>query len=415
MNSNDLFSPVYNNAFRELEKGNYKEFMFYGGRGSAKSSVISLMIAYLLLTNPDVHALCLRKKDNTLRDSVFDQMQWACDMLELNYKATVSPMRIETQGQRILFKGVKDHRNIKSIKTKTGYIGVLWFEELTEFTPAEVRSITQSVGRGGHKFWIFYSFNPPTNRDNWCNKEVLINKPKRLILKTNYKDIRKSWLGDKFIEDAEWLKKTNERLYLNEYMGETTGTGLDVFENLKEWDGDGSGFDYYFHGVDWGYYPDPWAYVGMAYKPSTRELFIFDELHAYKKGNDATSELLFEHITSRTWEFYNHEKPKHPSELNVLLSADIAEPKSISDYINYGWRMNKPKKHRDYSFKWLQSLTAIHINKELCPRTWEEFYGYHYEVNKDGDIISTYPEGQKDHHIDCVRYAMAQVYKRGGE
>ena len=31
MNSNDLFSPVYNNAFRELEKGDYNEFMFYGG------------------------------------------------------------------------------------------------------------------------------------------------------------------------------------------------------------------------------------------------------------------------------------------------------------------------------------------------------------------------------------------------
>ena len=36
--------------------------------------------------------------------------------------------------------------------------------------------------------------------------------------------------------------------------------GLSVFENLKEielTDEQIGHFDYYFHGVDWGYFPDP--------------------------------------------------------------------------------------------------------------------------------------------------------------
>jgi hypothetical protein len=29
-------------------------------------------------------------------------------------------------------------------------------------------------------------------------------------------------------------------------------------------------FDYYFHGIDWGYFRTRGAYVAMAYKPITR-------------------------------------------------------------------------------------------------------------------------------------------------
>ncbi len=417
--STHLWPVNYNDVFTELWGGKYSEFMLWGGRGSCKSSYISLAIRILMAQYLDINALVLRKKANTLRDSVFAQLNWAGEMLGLGGKKTVSPMMIKQGEQKILFRGSDDPTSIKSIKVERGYIGILWFEELTEFTPAEVRSILQSVMRGGNRFWVFYSFNPPMNRNNWVNKEKLIDKPGRLVVRSDYTTVPEEWLGPAFLDEANWQKEHNEKLYLNEYLGECTGTGLDVFENIHDTrltDDQIGKFDYFFHGVDWGYYPDPWAYNGMAYNPSTRELYIFDEMEAYKKGNAETSTMLMEHIKAGPWKWYTTREPKAPAETNVKLAPDSAEPKSIADYRSYGWQVHAPNKTglRDYSFKWLQSLKAIHIDAERCPRTWAEFSGYSYIMDKNGEIEQTYPEGQADHHIACVRYALEEVYKRRG-
>lgn len=394
--------------------------MLWGGRGSCKSSFISLAIRAIMGRHKDVNALAIRKKANTLRDSVFAQLTWAGETLGLKTKKTVTPMVIHQGEQKILFRGSDDPTSIKSIKVEKGYIGILWFEELTEFTPAEVRSILQSVMRGGNQFWVFYSFNPPMNRANWVNKEKLINKPGRLVMRSDYTTVPRDWLGSAFLDEASWQKEHNEKLYLNEYLGECTGTGLDVFENIKNTkltDAEIGAFDYYFHGIDWGYYPDPWAYLAMAYKPATRELFIFDELKAYKKGNAETSALLLEHLlASGAWRWYTTREPKAPAETNVRLAPDSAEPKSLADYRAYGWQVHAPDKTglRDYGFKWLQSLACIHIDAERCPNAWQEFSGYSYVMNKNGEIEATYPEGQADHFIAATRYALEEVYKRRG-
>ena len=49
---------------------------------------------------------------------------------------------------------------------------------------------------------------------------------------TTYLDVPKEWLGEKFIEDAEWLKETNPSAYDHEYMGVAIGEGGAVFDNF---------------------------------------------------------------------------------------------------------------------------------------------------------------------------------------
>lgn len=83
---------------------------------------------------PKVNALVCRKYSNTLRDSVFEQLQWAIEKLGLyQFKCTVSPMKIEylPTGQQIIFRGVDKPVKLKSLKLKSGYFGILWFEEST--------------------------------------------------------------------------------------------------------------------------------------------------------------------------------------------------------------------------------------------------------------------------------------------
>ena len=90
--------------------GEYTKALLGGGRGSMKSSTASLGISAGLEHDEDACALVLRKVGDTLRGSVFEQMQWAIDVLGLgeHWRVTVSPMEIvnERTGQKIVFKGL---------------------------------------------------------------------------------------------------------------------------------------------------------------------------------------------------------------------------------------------------------------------------------------------------------------------
>jgi phage terminase large subunit len=66
-----------------------------------------------------------------------------------------------------------------------------------------------------------------------------------------------------------------------------------------------------------------------------------------------------------------------------------------------------------YGIKWLQSLNHIYIDKYRCPETYDEFTKYEYDRDKDGKIISVYPDAN-NHTIDSVRYALNRYYKRKG-
>lgn len=404
-----VIAPPFASVFLAVADEQYSEFELAGGRGSTKSSFVSLALVWLLKNYPEFHALCVRKVGNTLRDSVYAQILWAISMLGLDgeFESTVSPMEITLKGtgQKIYFRGADDPKKLKSVTPPFGYIGALWFEELDQFAgEEEVRNIRQSVIRGGEKAFIFKSYNPPKTMNNWVNKAQQTPKPGRLLHKSTYLDVPVKWLGQPFIDEAEFVKATSPSAYEHEYMGIANGTGGLVFENviLREiTKGERKSFDRIYNGVDWGYYPDPWAFNQMHYDAARRTLYITGELTRHKMGNRETADELFAFGLTA----------------DDRLTADNAEPKSIQDYRNYGLFCRGAEKGPgsvDYSTKWLQSLTQIVIDPVTCPDTAKEFLNYEYERTKDGDIISGYPD-RDNHHIDAVRYALEPVWKRRGQ
>ena len=399
------FLPVHLDI---LEKG-HTEYVEKGGRGSTKSSFISLEIPSLLINNPQMHAVCCRKVGNTLRDSVYSQILWAIEALGLSseFEARVSPLEItyKPTGQKIYFRGADDPIKLKSIKPPFGYIGILWLEELDQFCgDEECRNIQQSVIRGGDDAYIFKSFNPPKALNNWANKYVGQPKENRLVTHSDYTQVHPKWLGKAFLDEADYLKQINPTAYEHEYLGIPNGNGGMVFENVcgeEITDEQIRGFDRVLNGLDWGYYPDPWAFNRMHYDAGRRILYIFDELTAYKKGNRDTADMLLAAGMTQS----------------DRITADSAEPKSIGDYRSYGLYCRPAEKGPgsvEYSMKWLQSLVKIVIDPKRCPDTYEEFTAYEYERTKDGEIISGYPDAN-NHHIDAVRYATEQIWKRRGQ
>ena len=408
-NLSKLISPAFYESHRAVKSGEINELVEKGGRGSTKSSFLSVELVLEMLKHSQCHAVVLRKFGNTLRTSVYAQVCWAIGELGLSgkFRCTVSPMECVflPTGQKILFFGLDDPGKLKSIKVPFGYIGIAWFEELDQFDGAEqIRNVEQSLFRGGAYSMCFKSFNPPAMGRNWANRYALEAKPGKRVHHSTYLTTPPDWLGPRFLDDAEHLKETNETAYRHEYLGEVVGSGTQVFENLKIApisDDAISRFDRILNGVDWGWFPDPWAFNRCHYDAARRTLYVFDELTRRRTGNRETAVLVLERIGAAE-----------------TVTADSAEEKSISDYRSYGISCRSAEKGPgsvNYSTKWLQSLAAIVIDPERCPDTAQEFSEYEYERDKKtGEILQGYPD-LNNHHIDAVRYATNRIWKRRGQ
>jgi PBSX family phage terminase large subunit len=408
--SADIIGKEYFDALRAINSGLYDEFLLEGGRGSLKSSFVSLAVIYLLVNNPNMHGLVMRQIADTMRDSVYNQLLWAESMLGLqdSFKNTTSPMEITylPTKQKIHFRGGDDPGKIKSITPLFGYIGINWFEELDQFRgPEAVRKIEQSSMRGGDVVYNFKTYNPPPTQMNWVNKYAKQKKERQYHHRSNYLNTPPEWLGRAWLEEAEHLKEVNPRAYAHEYMGEVTGLGGMVFENLtirKITDEEIAQFDHVSQGIDWGYFPDPFAWGKSHLDMNRRKLYIFDEAELFRYGNMESWNYLVEN--------------KGVSQGDVII-ADSAEPKSVSDYRSYGANCIGAEKGAgsiDYSMKWLQSLSEIIIDPERCPRHEAEFTEYEYEKDKDGEYITSYPD-ENNHFIDEIRYRTNPIWRKRGK
>lgn len=397
----------------DIANHNHTYYDLVGGRGSLKSSFVSVEIVYNMMRreNKKKHAVIYRKVGDTLETSVYAQIEWAIDKLGVNHlwKLTKSPMRAEylPTGQKIIFKGLDKAAKSKSIKVPFGYIAYLWFEEFDEFAgEEEIRKVQQSVIRGGNDFIVFKSMNPPKSRRNWANDYIEKEKLRKdtLVSHTTYLTSPVEWLGQQFIDDAEWLRLVNPKAYEHEYLGIPVGTGTEVFDNLtirQITDKEIASFDKLYRGVDWGWYPDPFHYGCMYYDTRRMILYIFEEFRANKMKNSDTAKILQEEYDVERYD---------------IVTCDSAEQKSISDYRAYGINARPAEKGPGsvrYGMKWLQSLVEIVIDPVRCPHTAKEYSKYEYILDKEGNPTSAYPD-EDNHSIDMTRYAMETVWKKKG-
>lgn len=393
-------APVFLPVHREIREGKYSDYWLRGGRGSTKSSFASLEIILGMMRNPNANAIVYRKVAATLRESVFEQIIWATDMLNVApyFKPRISPLEIEYKptGQKILFRGADDPMKSKSIKLRKGYFGFLWFEELAEFQGIDaIRTIKASVlrGTGGNRAITFCSYNPPVSANSWVNAEALEPVEGRRVHESCYLDVPPQWLGDEFIAEANALKNSNERAYRHMYLGEITGTGGQVFDNLclrpiapEEI----SAQERFFSGLDFGFATDPDAFTRWAYDKKSRSLYALDEYYAPRNSIDRISE----------------ECQKRAA--HDVVRCDSADPRMISELRRRSVNAIGVKKGPgsvEHGMRWLQNLGAIIIDPKRTPNIAREFSKYEYQQDRHGNFIPEYPD--KDNHtIDSARYAL---------
>jgi PBSX family phage terminase large subunit len=400
----ELIAPSFYEIHNDIKHNRYTHYWLKGGRGSTKSSFVSLEIILGIMKDPNANAVALRKVKETIKDSVFEQLVWAIEKLKVAeyWDIKHNPMELTyiPTGQKILFRGADKPRKIKSIKVSRGYVKYIWYEEVDEFNGMEeIRIINQSLMRGGEQFVVFYTYNPPNRVNAWVNEEILIERPDRKVHHSTYLTVPREWLGEQFFIEAEHLKKVNEKAYRHEYLGEVTGTGGEVFTNViarKISDDEIKMFDRIRRGLDFGYAVDPAAYVVCHFDKTRRRLYIFHEVYQVGLSNRKLAELI-----------------KQENKGNKLVVADSAEPKSIAELRGYEINIKGAKKGPDsveYGIKFLQDLEEIIIDPERCPNTLREFINYELEKDNNGNFKAEYPD-KNNHSIDAVRYALEDDMK----
>lgn len=398
----EVIAPSFLDVHRDIKAGRHTHYWLKGGRGSCKSSFVSVEIILGIMRNPGTNAVCLRKVGLYLKDSVYEQLLWAisalgCDAL---WRSKLSPLELIyiPTGQRILFRGADQPKKIKSTKVSTGYIRYIWYEEADEFAgQEEIDVINQSLLRGGEKFDVFYSYNPPKSVRNWVNTAVCEPKADKLVHHSDYLTVPREWLGAQFISEAEHLRDTKPERYANEYLGEVTGTGAEVFPNIigrEITDEEICGYDRVYRGLDWGFGADPFAYVALGHDSRRGRIVIFYEFYQCGARFETIQKAIQKENTR-----------------NALIMAESAEPRSNNELREMGLRLQAVRKGQgsvEHGITWLQNLNEIVIDPRRCPNAFREFSQYELESDNRGGYRDGFPD-KNNHTIDAVRYALESV------
>jgi len=404
----DLLTPKFYPLYSAWKSNKYTRLVCKGGRGSAKSTNIALILVVDLMQYP-VNTICFRKVGETLRKSVYEQIKWAIKFLgvEEYFEYKLSPLEIiyKERGNKFIFMGVDDPQKSKSIKEAQFPVARYWFEELAEFkNEDEVETVLNSIFRGklerGLIYKGFFSYNPPKMKHNWVNKKYNYSFIENNVYVHHSTYLENPHISEEFIKEAEAVKAKDETKYRLVYMGEPIGNGLVPFPNLEIREIEASeiaGLEKFRNGVDWGYGVDPLAFVRWGYDKKKSIIYALDEYY----GVGLKNRNLANYILSKGYD--------------ELVMCDSAEPKSIDELKEYdisAWGAKKGAGSVEYGEKWLSDLEAIVIDPKRTPNISREFEMIDYDTDREGNPLPRLCDSN-NHTIDATRYAFSNDMKKG--
>lgn len=329
-----------------------------GGRGSFKSSVISLRLVVNVLKqtqeNRKANVICVRENATYLRDSVYNQILWAMDLLHVSdeFRAYSSPLRIvhRRTGSTFYFYGADDPYKLKSNTVRD--IVSVWFEEAANMKGPDIfdqaiPTFIRQKAKYLDTVQVYFSYNPPRNPYDWVNEWVTDkeNDPEYFVDTSTYLDDELGFTTDQQLKLIESYKNNDYDYYRWLYLGEVIGLGtniynMDNFKALKELPSD----DYitnWFCAIDSGHEVSATTFgaYGLTRKGNVILLdtyYYSPQGKAHKKPPSELSKDLYSFINKLAKQF------KKPATKLTMDSAEGALDNQF--YSDYGVHLHKVAK-----------------------------------------------------------------------
>lgn len=401
------FVELYRTIHRVWQgQENIREIILKGGRGSIKSNFISALAEETIYNDPQAHIVFTRRYKTDLRGSVYNQfMKTVIRHNRLDdWEFTTSPLcaKYKKTGQMVIFVGADKPISLKSYNLSFGYVKLLIHEECDEMAGVEqMDNIEDTFLRSNTPALDVKVFNPPKSANNFMNEYTASkeNEEQTFICHSYYYNVPVEWLGKRFFERAEWFKQHKPKYYANNYLGEVTGTGGAIFENLElrtVTDEEINAMPYFYHGLDFGY-EHPQAFIKCYYDSDTDILYPIEEVYSKRCKNSTFA---------RKIKDYKH----------VEIIADSARPDNIAEMQDWGfditgavkrWGCNKG---RDYCWEWLRQCNKIVVDRARTPHLADELTKLEFELLKDGTFSSEYPKLNED-CVCALIYSLNRVIR----
>jgi phage terminase large subunit len=369
-----------------------------GGAGSGKSVAAAQRYVYRLTAERGHNLMCVRKVGESNRFSTFANLvnvihSWRLDSL---YDISESNLTIRNRfnGNQVIFRGMNDFKareRVKSVTFTSGPLTDIWIEEASELDPDDFRQLNLRLrGQALQPFQILLTFNP-ISVDHWIKSEFFDNP------KLNASILNSTYLDNRFIDrdyrfELESYKVTDPTFYQVYALGEWGQLGDKAFPNaiFTVCPYKMSDFDRVLFGKDFGFQHYD-ATEGIGLKDGA--IYSFRELYVKQKTNP---------------EIISLAEPILPKAQRC--TADSAEPKSIAEWNNAGFRLVPAKKGPDSveaGFAFLRSR-PWYIDPIACPGLAAEARGAVYKKDRNGrpteEIFSFH-----DDALAGTRYAIEEL------
>lgn len=153
----------------------------YGGRGSGKSWSIAKLLMQKL-TKERHRLLCCREIQNSIAESSYRLLVDTIDRLNLENWEIKKEVLENANGSRIIFRGLRDMRAARSIKSLEGY-DLVWIEEGQSVSKESLDLLLPTIRMDGAEIWACW--NPDTPDDAI---ERLKTRPSAVNIQCNYND-----------------------------------------------------------------------------------------------------------------------------------------------------------------------------------------------------------------------------------
>ena len=395
------FVEVYRAVHESFETGKYREIISKGGRGSIKSNFWAAVAEETIYNDPQAHVVYTRRYKVDLRGSVYNQFMKTVirhgNIDKWDFKTSPMMAVYKKTGQCVIFVGADKPISLKSYNLSFGYVKMLIHEECDEMAGTEqMDNIEDTFLRADTPALDVKIFNPPKSVNNFMNDYVTKcqdeHKDTTYICHSYYYNVPIKWLGKRFFDRAAWFKDHKPKYYANNYLGEVTGTGGGIFDNVEVrtiTDDEIAAMPYFAHGLDFGF-EHPQTFEQSYYDSDNDILYCTAEVYARKCKNSTFSQKIRKY-------------------LGVEILCDSARPDAIKELQDWGFNAIGAKKRwgsgkgRDYCWEWMQQTTKIVVDPDRCPHLKHELTTLEHEQLPDGTFSDAYPTLEED----CV---MALIY-----